>query len=275
MTDGCEEVRRELPAYMGRELDRSGIDHIDAHLRGCPTCRQTLNTLGEMVRLVPMAPLEHTPRAGLEDHVLRMLDLDDAALLAADAPLSHEPPVDLEARSLAHAGIVARPRQSGRWPRVAAVLAPGLAVATVALAVVGANWRSDARTLQATLGGVLGSQAPAGETMDAVTFDGPAASATGELVDLTDDNYSLVLYALYLPITPPGFHYEVWLVGKRGTVPAGNFTVTRPGPIRETFSIGVDPRDFPVVRMTREPDNGTEGSSGWMVMEARFDIGRP
>jgi Anti-sigma-K factor rskA len=224
--------------------------------------------MGEVGRLIASAPLEHEPPADLEERVFALVAMDDAARLIASAPLEAEPPLDLERRSLLGAGVAGSDRRS----RVAAVVAPGLAAAAVTLAVLGANWHSDAEHWHERASTAATQLGSLGTPMGNILLSGPSTShspARGELVRL-DQGYRLVLDTSTLPPTPPGYSYELWLAGPSGRTPAGSFSKTGSEHAMLAFMIGVDPAQYPKLEVRLEPNDGRPTLSGEKVMQARI-----
>jgi hypothetical protein len=72
-----------------------------------------------------------------------------------------------------------------------------------------------------------------------------------------------------LPHTLEGYHYEVWLSGKRGWVSAGSFKVSEGDSVLWSCPVGVSPEAFPTVWVTLEPDDGIpKPTTGRTVLQA-------
>jgi hypothetical protein len=272
MTD-CDSTRPEFASYIAGELEPESRALVERHVSGCPDCARVLEETRGTIDVVAAAPLEHEPPAELEHHVFTLVELEPIALLVADAPIAHEPPMDLERRALQHAGIF-EPVGIGRWPRVRTALVPSLAAATMVLGALGFNWRdesADARAKVNAWQGRYGTWGRSMQTFQLANLSDPAASADAELVRSTDNNYTLVLRVDGLEVVWPGYHYEVWLEGEEGRVPAGSFRVETPGVVVRSFSIGVDPGEFPLVQITMESDTGDPAVTGDTIMEAALE----
>ena len=57
----CEHLRRDLDAYLDRELKPEAAAAIDDHLSGCPTCRRQVAERESLSRLVRAAPYYPAP----------------------------------------------------------------------------------------------------------------------------------------------------------------------------------------------------------------------
>lgn len=65
----CDETQQRLAAYLGRELDPSTREAVEAHLASCPACRADAEALTEVIRSVADLPVEEPPR-GFSDAVM-------------------------------------------------------------------------------------------------------------------------------------------------------------------------------------------------------------
>jgi hypothetical protein len=276
----CEDVRAELTAFL---TGGSPPPDVAQHVATCASCRRAADAMRDTASLVASAPLEWAPPEGLEEHVMSMAELDEVARLVARVPLEHEPPDDLESRALARVGILPSPERSP-WSRAAALLAPGLAAAAVVLGVLGVQWRNDAIDYQNEVESLrkgLGTGVP---IRHASLFDAASNSRAeitlmgkrGEGADPASGSdrsggYYLVLRAHNLPLTQPGYHYELWLIGDRGVLPSVGFPVTRSDEIDFRLPLGVDPRHYPILEVTLEPDGGTPDMDGTPVMQGHLE----
>jgi hypothetical protein len=274
MMTGCETVRAELPAYIAGELDDESTGLVERHVADCRDCARELDDLRAVVDILVRSPVgAESPPPDLEEHVFASVELEPVAAMVAGAPIKHEPPLDLERRALEHAGVFEQ--ESTRWPRVRAALVPGLAVVTVVFGALGFNWRDESAELRSTMEVWENRYGEWGQTMQSFHLaaqSDPGARARAELVRSTHHNYTLVLWIERLDTVAPGYHYEVWLAGANGRVPAGSFRVETSGEVVRNFSIGVDPRGFPTVQVTLEPDAGSPALTGPTVMEAQLDL---
>lgn len=272
---GCETVRAELPAYIAGELDLESTGLVERHIADCRDCARELDDLRAVVDVLERSPVSHEPPPDLEDHVFASVELEPVAAMVAGAPIKHEPPLDLERRALEHAGVFEQ--AAARWPRVRAALVPGLAVVTVVFGALGFNWRDQSAERGAQIDAWKHRYGSWGSTMHTFSLAATgeidsAATAEAEIVQSPHDNYTLVLRIQNLAVVPPGYHYEVWLAGEGGRVPGGSFSVQGPAEVVRNFPIGVDPRDFPQIEITMEPDSGNPAVTGPTIMEAQLDL---
>jgi hypothetical protein len=276
MTD-CEHVRLELGGSWSPGPPTVMRKAVADHLSTCAACRTVASELGEVCKLVSSAPLEHEPPSGLEQRVFDLIELDPVIRLAERAPLELDAPPGLEMRVLSRVGL---PFQTpGRpWSRIAAVLAPGLAAVAVLLALLGINWRSESVGLRSEIKEMEHQYGHPGDTIRTVSMTGPVTPESKARVALVSDRssrYRLVLNASRLAPTPPGFHYELWLIGERGTVSSVAFRVSRPDNLVFNVPLGVDPSRYPKIELTLEPDDGGSNLSGPAVMTARLGGSEP
>lgn len=221
---------------------------VERHLQECADCRDELDSLRRVAALVGNAPLEHSP------------------------------PRELEERALGRVGI-ATGSQGGGWSRAALVLVPGLAAAAVALAVLGIGWRNDAQDARDQ---VASLREQSGVPVQSVSLVDPQTHSRAEVTLMSEDRsgsergaYHLVVTAHDLPPTQPGYHYELWLIGKHGVVPSLGFPVARSDDMVFDFPLGVNPRRYPSVEMTLEPDDGDAGMNGVPMMAGNLVANAP
>ena len=93
----------------------------------------------------------------------------------------------------------------------------------------------------------------------------PGASATAKL-HATPSGLAVELDVSGLPPSPRGYYYQAWMKGPRGLVTIGTFHM-RGGPAGtvELWS-AVTLADYPVITVTREPEDGNPASSGQVVL---------
>jgi hypothetical protein len=274
---GCEQVRPKLAPYVVDSLDPSERKIVEMHLTGCPACSDALGALRAVEELAVAAPLRPESPADLEDRVFAYVQAYEAAQAAATAALGPEPPVDLERRSMERAGILGPPRSLRH--RVAVVLAPAFAAAAAVLSFMYMDARDDAGSIPGvaitpTTSSVLGASAggaPVGHPMQTIELTGETAAADLELVHFKHDNYRLQLHAAGLPACPPTHYYELWLKGDDGEVSAGSFRMAWPDDIWFNFNVGVDPAEYYLVEVTREPADGATDKEGRVMMTGVLD----
>lgn len=253
----CEDVRLEFHSYLNGELTPPDAKEVRSHVDSCPACRHELEDAASVHRLLAGAPLEHAPAARLEDDVFALVGLDRVGRLASELPLAADPPDGLERAALERAGIVS-PRRS----RATTILVPALGAATVVLAILGINWRSEADRMRDDLG-------PLGQTMQLVRLENasaPPEQKTVELVRYSGAGYRVETETSF-PSAPDGYYYELWMVGASGRVSCGAFT----GGSFTHFPVGVDPAEYPYLQITLEPEDGDESMNGTVMWEGRLD----
>jgi hypothetical protein len=92
----------------------------------------------------------------------------------------------------------------------------------------------------------------------------PGASATAKL-HATPSGLAVELDVSGLPPSPPGYYYQAWMKGPRGLVAIGTFHL-RGGPGTVELWSAVNLADYPVITVTREPEDGNPASSGQVVL---------
>jgi mycothiol system anti-sigma-R factor len=86
----CQDVVRELDAYLDRELDSDAATVVRAHLSGCPDCRRRLaerEALGRLVRSAPYYPAPDRVRARVAARMSRSLQMRRLVTWAVAASL--------------------------------------------------------------------------------------------------------------------------------------------------------------------------------------------
>jgi hypothetical protein len=268
---GCEEIQVDLAAFASGSLDPARSEQVAQHLASCSACVADLDLVRGVGRLVAAAPLEHDPPPDLAERVFAVAELEPLGGLIAGAPLEHEPPEDLEGRSLGRSGVYTTIRTATGWQRVAAVVAPAFGAAAVAMAVVGVYWHGQENELAGRIRTIHQAAGPIGVKLTSLHFQGPSTSgaADGDLWHMPHDNYRLVIHAHGLPITPPGFHYEVWMSGADGRrTMAGSFRVLTDRQTVFPLFVGVDPSEYPHVEIRLEREDGDPALTGSTVMQA-------
>ena len=204
-------------------------------------------------------PRDDAPDVALADAARRLRDL------LADPDSWVEPPagllaqittsIDSERAALAGPSPAAIPgpgagRDGRRRTRMRRTVQAGaaalLAAAAVAIAVV------------VTRGPVTTDVALAGTRL------APGASATAKL-HATPSGLAVELDVSGLPPSPPGYYYQAWMKGPRGLVTIGTFHL-RGGPGTVELWSAVNLADYPVITVTREPEDGNPASSGQVVL---------
>jgi hypothetical protein len=177
------------------------------------------------------------------------------ARLLADEAVWAEPSPDLEAHIAAAVEEAARGESvvdlaavRRRRLRVRTVAPWAVAVAAAAAAVLlGVRpWSGGTPAFTAALAG---------------TELAPGARGEADLTD-TSSGFRIDLDLTGLPRTKPGFYYQAWLKGPRGLVTIGTFHTGG----KVTLWSGVDPRRYPTLTVTLEPEDGDPASSGRKVL---------
>jgi hypothetical protein len=267
----CDEIRIDLAAFAVGSLDPERSEQVARHLAACSACTADLDLVRSVGRLVASAPLEHDPPPDLAEKVFGVAELEPLGGLVAGAPLEHEPPTDLETRSLGRTGIYSTIRTATGWQRVAAVVAPAFGAAAVVMAAAGVYWHGQEHELAGRIRIMHDATGPTGVKLTSLHFQGASTTgaADGDLWHMPHDNYRLVIHAHGLPITPPGFHYEVWMSGAddRRTM-AGSFRVLTDRQTVFPLFVGIDPADYPHVEIRLEREDGDPALTGSTVMQA-------
>ena len=278
MSIRCEQVRQQLALYAVEALDQEAHREIDLHLVRCHGCSEALASLRQVEGLAREAPLRPASPNDLEGRVFAHVQAPDAAQAAPKAALGPEPPSDLERRSLERAGVLAPVKPVKQ--RVAVALAPAFAAAAAVLSFMYMDARNDAssestgssspRTSPVIAGAA--ADVPVGHPMQTIEMTGDAAAADLELVHFRHDNYRLALHAADMPGCSDKTFYEVWLREEDGTeISAGSFRIAKPDDIVFSFNVGIDPAEYYLVEVTREPMGGDSSKQGPVVMTGTLD----
>jgi Anti-sigma-K factor rskA/Putative zinc-finger len=221
----------DVAGYALGRLNPAECARFEAHLEGCPACRDELAELREAADLLALAPPAAAPPADLEARTL-------AAVRRAAAEDGPRP-------------APSRSKSAPRWP----AWAPRAAAAALAAAAVAGAFLLGGRALDDGRGGtreisaVLRAPGGGGATASVeVTRTG-----IGRVVELSSDD---------LPILPKGELYEVWFVGPddrpgaRQRISAGTFHPDEDGRSDVALAAAVDPALFPTIVVTAEPGDG-------------------
>jgi anti-sigma-K factor RskA len=212
-------------------LDPEESGRFETHLQSCPECQQAVGELGSAAQMLTAV----LPGAQL-----------------ADGP---EPPVDLQARTLAQVQRAARKAAWRRWSPRRTLSAAAAAVAAVVAAIVL----------------ILASSAPA------LAFTIPlhphyGITASGQAVaHHTADGWSITLTVHGLPPLQAPRFYECWYAGPGNRpghpdlITAGTFTVGPDGSATVQMWSAASPRTFPVMQITAE-QAGDAGQHGQVLL---------
>ncbi len=99
----------------------------------------------------------------------------------------------------------------------------------------------------------------------AATDLAPGATGSGRARS-TPSGIEIVLEIEGLPRAPSGSFYEAWVKGDKGLVPIGTFHTAG----RVVLWSGVEPRDYPQLTVTIEPEDGNPASSGRRIMTGQL-----
>jgi hypothetical protein len=204
------------------------------------------------------------PKESLEEEIFKLVELNGVVRLVSKAPIEHEPPLDLERKALAKAGVLQRIIvPSGRWARVATTLAPGFAAAAVLLAVVALNSRSRVNEME----DLFGAPGPSVLNAQLTGLTTPPASGEANMYEHGEGAYIITVQVNGLD-APPGHHYELWMAGPSGRLFIGAFEDADPA----VYTIPENPEDYSTVSVWLEPNDGDYSTvSGEAVMQADLE----
>lgn len=113
--------------------------------------------------------------------------------------------------------------------------------------------------------------APAGPSIELVSFDQGGPDATGEVRTLSSDDGSLTLDVSGLEASRPGELYTLWLIDpEENLLTLGSFLVPDGGATTVTVPLPVDLADFWAVDVSIEESNGDPGHSGTSVLRGEI-----
>ncbi len=221
----------DLAGYLLGALDPDEVAAFEAHLTGCPACRQELAELeGLPAMLEQAAPPLEVP-AGLRERTF-------AAVERAAAEAETETQVEVPGRARA---AQPRPRRSVRW----------LALAAAAVVVLAAVLVVSSNLVRPSGGTAFALADPSG---------GPARGVAH--VHRTRDGLSVDLTVSHLPPTDANHVYQCWFVGpgdslqNQNRISAGTFTVGSDGKASVHMMAAADLARFPKMGITLEPNDG-------------------
>jgi anti-sigma-K factor RskA len=225
-------------AYLLGALEPGELEHFEAHLAECGTCRRDVAELKVAADALPVSVPLVSPSPALKDRIMAVVE-SEAELLAAAGKRADEP------------AAAARPRRD-RGRLLGWLSRPAVALASVLLLLAGGG-----------LAGVLLSGEDDSRTVVAQT-QSPRADVR---LEIGDDGSTLV--ARNMPAPPSGRIYQVWLKrpGKDpeptsvlwSTRGDGSAEVAVPGSLE-----GVE-----AVLVTDEPPGGSETPSKPPVITAK------
>ena len=263
--NACDDIRLDLPAYVSNELSETRKLFVDSHLAECDECRAVLAELTEASELAAALPLEFRPPRRLEEKTFALIELEREKEQRA-ASLGTRP---VPTTRLGRAAEESR----RRWFSPRTLLAPGIAAAFIALAIVSASLWAQNSDLEQQLEQATGEGS--GESVAEVeltTETDANVQATAELIELDEDNFRIVLETSELPAPPKDYHYELWLgTGEDGWASAGTFVAAGADETYE-FMTAIDPVKFPIIDITLEREDGEPSRGGEDVMRGRLDL---
>jgi anti-sigma factor RsiW len=182
-----ERFKDSAAAYLLGALPAGELQAYEAHLAGCPACREEIEVLAPAAEALPASVEPMAPPPELKARIMAEVERE-AALLAAAGPAADRPP----------AREPSPPRRRSWLPRLSG--APRLATfaATAALLVLG-------------VAGGLGIARLAGDDAHTVAVQVDAARAPGAGAQLEVSGDGATLVARGLPAPPSGRVYQVWL----------------------------------------------------------------
>ena len=261
-----DRVRPELVSFITGEASDETVSFVREHLASCEECRAELQDLEFAAGLARRSPAELSPPEGLEERTFELIEGRAPGVVGRGDTIGAPVPIATRARE--------REEPRRRRPRLAAMLAPGIAAAVVLLGFVGVRLYQDNNELKSELAQQEDRFGDLGVALDTVTLtsaESPDVRAVADVYKLENDNYQIVLEAQNFPPCPQHYQYELWLGGDQGWLSAGSFRTT--GAQRMTFELHVsgDPSEFPKIDLTLEPINGDPGHTGPAVMQGELD----
>ncbi len=272
----CNDARPDLVPYHRGELGSAQRLALEDHLESCAACRSELSRLVETSSVVREYVPAVTAPPGMKEGALAFVEAEHLRQVLAAADL-HVPPSDLRTKAL---GGVSQASGAPRFARrfSSRIVAPALAAAAVTALLFALAYRADlgriteerdrAREIAARAEGQVG---PAGHPVQTLALAGTGVSAEIDLYHFRHDNYRVVLSLEEMPVTPAGYHYEVWLRGPSGEVPVGSFRIKSEDRLTNAWVVGVDPVDFPRLVLTVERNDGDPSISSRVLAKTTID----
>jgi anti-sigma-K factor RskA len=255
------EPHPDVAGYLLGTLEPDESQRFVEHLDSCDACREEVEELSGLRRLLSDVPPPVAVPAGLEERTF-------SAIEAAAAAASRTGAVDSD-RTLAPEGSkplgraeatpipIKRPPKK-RWRRP-----PLLALAAAAILVIGL-----AVGVTASLG--HRSNTPVSRIRLVAVGGGPAhGTAT---VRSTSSGLTIDMTVVDLAPSPPGTFYTCWLVGPGDSlahpnrVSVGSFVVRGRAAVEVHWTTAADLHRFPQLGVTLEPNNGNPSHQGPKVL---------
>ena len=233
-----EELENSVAAYLLGSLELEEQDQMEAHLRGCASCRQLLGRLAPGIAALPLEPEPVKPPVRLEDRLV-------AAASAAGPDPAPRP------RRSRLSVLPRRPRVRFGVPAGRA----GLAAAAVLLFAAGAALGSAVDRWGPLPPGARSSSSEVQRYQ--LTGHGSMTGVQASAVYLKRDGLTLVDFK-YLPRPGQDQVYELWLIGADGKpLPGGVFSPDSDG--SKVVFLDRDLSDVRALAVTLEP--GPNGSA--------------
>lgn len=74
---GCEDILKNLNAYIDGELDAGMCDQVEAHINACPECQIVVNTLKKTIHLYQVDGRDTSLPPEARMRLFACLNLDD------------------------------------------------------------------------------------------------------------------------------------------------------------------------------------------------------
>jgi anti-sigma-K factor RskA len=238
----------DVAGYLLGVLSATERQAFEAHLPTCPSCRQDLERLNALPRLLAQAsePVEVPP--DLEARVLGAVAREPARRPVQPAPVIR----------------LGVPRV-GPWWRPASAIAVMAALVVAFLGGLGLGINTHRQPAPAPQ--------PVVQTIHLVGAGGSGASGTA-VIRSTPGGKAIELTVRGLPPPPPGHFYTCWLVANDDTlqhqdrISVGSFTTSGTGPLTLRWETAADLARFPNLGVTLEPNNGNPLHQGPKVLTA-------
>ena len=239
MTTGPEHDRWEDAAatYVLGALPEDERHGYEAHLKGCPACRDEVEDLRVAAEALPASPPPMLPPPALKARIMAEVEREAQLLASASAPPRKAP------------------RERRRWLGFGggALALPRPALGALACALLAAG---------VVLGGVLFSNGAR-----TVPFETTLPQASAEL-KIEDDG--AILTADGLPAPPEGKVYMVWMQREDGTVEPTSALFTPRADGTASASVTGDLDDVENVLVNTEPPGGSPQPTSEVLMEAKL-----
>jgi len=74
---GCQDILKNLNAYIDGELDAAMCNQVEAHIEACPDCQIVVNTLKKTIQLYQVDSQDTALPPEARKRLFACLDLDD------------------------------------------------------------------------------------------------------------------------------------------------------------------------------------------------------